>query len=61
MISKILLPTILLILGIGFWASPYLKTISAGVAIFLFGKLSPEEGFDFFLTGMHLLFLLHGG
>lgn len=51
MLRKILLPTILLILGWGFWVSPDFKTISAGVAIFLFGMLSLEEGFRAFTGG----------
>lgn len=51
MLSKILLPTILLLLAIGFWSSADFKTISAGVAIFLFGMLSLEEGFRTFTGG----------
>jgi phosphate:Na+ symporter len=51
MLKKILLPTILLILAYGFWVSPNLKAISAGVAIFLFGMLSLEEGFRAFTGG----------
>lgn len=45
MIRKLLLPTIVLILACGFWISPDFKVIAAGVAIFLFGMLSLEEGF----------------
>ena len=51
MLRKILLPTILLVLALGFWFSPDFKTISAGVAIFLFGMLSLEEGFRAFTGG----------
>jgi phosphate:Na+ symporter len=51
MLRKILLPTILLILGFGFWVSTDFKTIAAGVAIFLFGMLSLEEGFRAFTGG----------
>jgi len=51
MLRKILLPTILLILGFGFWVSTDFKTIAAGVAIFLFGMLSLEEGFRTFTGG----------
>ena len=51
LLRKILLPTILLILGYGFWISPDFKEISAGVAIFLFGMLSLEEGFKTFSGG----------
>jgi len=52
MIRRILLPTILLVLAYGFWISPDLKVIAAGVAIFLFGMLSLEEGFKAFTGGM---------
>ena len=52
MLRKILLPTIFLVLGYGFWVSPDFKVIAAGVAIFLFGMLSLEEGFKAFTGGM---------
>ncbi len=52
MLRKILLPTIFLILGYGFWVSPDFKVIAAGVAIFLFGMLSLEEGFKAFTGGI---------
>lgn len=52
MISRILLPTIFLVLAYGFWVSPDFKEISAGVAIFLFGMLSLEEGFKAFTGGL---------
>ncbi len=51
MLKKILLPTILLVLAYGFWVSPNFKAIAAGVAIFLFGMLSLEEGFRAFTGG----------
>ena len=51
MLRKILLPTILVILGYGFWVSPDFKEIAAGVSIFLFGMLSLEEGFKAFSGG----------
>ncbi|MGB5605768.1 MAG: Na/Pi symporter, partial [Gammaproteobacteria bacterium] len=51
MLRKVLLPSILLILAYGFWISPNFKTIAAGVAIFLFGMLSLEEGFRAFTGG----------
>jgi phosphate:Na+ symporter len=51
MLRKILLPTILLVLAFGFWVSTDFKTIAAGVAIFLFGMLSLEEGFRAFTGG----------
>ncbi len=51
MLRKIFLPTILGVLAYGFWVSPDFKEISAGVAIFLFGMLSLEEGFKAFSGG----------
>lgn len=51
MIRKIFLPSILIILTYGFWISPDFKEIAAGVAIFLFGMLSLEEGFKAFTGG----------
>ena len=52
MLRKILLPTIVAILTYGFWASPNFKEISAGVAIFLFGMISLEQGFRVFTGGI---------
>ena len=52
MLKKILLPSILLVLAYGFWVSPNFKAIAAGVAIFLFGMLSLEEGFQAFTGGV---------
>ncbi|MBU1217034.1 Na/Pi symporter [bacterium] len=51
MLRKILLPTILILLAYGFWISPDFKEIAAGVAIFLFGMLTLEEGFKAFSGG----------
>ncbi len=51
MLRKIFLPTILVFLAYGFWISPNFKEITAGVAIFLFGMLSLEEGFRAFSGG----------
>ncbi len=51
MLRKVLLPSIFLVLGYGFWVSPDFKEIAAGVAIFLFGMLSLEEGFKAFTGG----------
>ncbi|MCK5111796.1 MAG: Na/Pi cotransporter family protein [Arcobacteraceae bacterium] len=51
MLRRIFLPTILIILGYGFWVSPDFKEIAAGVSIFLFGMLSLEEGFKAFSGG----------
>ena len=41
----------MILLGYGFWISPNFKEITAGVAIFLFGMLSLEEGFRAFSGG----------
>ena len=51
MLRKILFFSVLVILAYGFWISPDFKEISAGVAIFLFGMLSLEEGFKRFSGG----------
>jgi phosphate:Na+ symporter len=52
MLRRILLPVILVILALGFWISPNVKEICAGVAIFLFGMLFLEEGFRAFTGGV---------
>ncbi|MCP5023560.1 MAG: Na/Pi cotransporter family protein [bacterium] len=57
MLRKILLPTVVVLLAWGFWISPDFKEIAAGVAIFLFGMLSLEEGFRVFSGGMLEKFL----
>jgi phosphate:Na+ symporter len=51
-LKKLLLPVILIILAYGFWISPDFKEISAGVAVFLFGMLSLEQGFKAFTGGI---------
>lgn len=51
MMKKLLLPVILLILTLGFWASKDFQEIAAGVAIFLFGMLMLEDGFRLFSGG----------
>ncbi len=51
MLRKLFLPTILLVLAYGFWVSPNFKTIAAGLALFLFGMISLEEGFKAFTGG----------
>jgi len=51
MFKKVLLPSIFFVLAYGFWISPDFKQISAGVAIFLFGMLSLEQGFRAFTGG----------
>ncbi len=57
MLRKILLPTVFALLAWGFWISPDFKEIAAGVAIFLFGMLSLEEGFRSFSGGLLEKFL----
>jgi len=52
MLKKILLPVIFMILTYGFWLSPDFKVIAAGVAIFLLGMLSLEQGFSAFTGGL---------
>lgn len=49
---KGLMAGILCLLAYGLWASPELKQIAAGVAIFLFGMLSLESGFRRFTGGV---------
>ena len=51
MLRKILLPSILIVLGTGLWFSADFKEIAAGVAIFLFGMISLERGFAVFTGG----------
>lgn len=51
MLRKTFLPAIFLLLAYGFAVSAEFKTITAGIAIFLFGVLSLEEGFKTFATG----------
>ena len=57
MLKKLLLPVIFVVLGYGFWVSPEFKEIAAGVAIFLFGMISLEEGFKAFTGGVLEKFL----
>ncbi len=52
MMKKLILPVILLILLLGFWASSDFQEIAAGVAIFLFGMLMMEDGFKQFSGGV---------
>jgi phosphate:Na+ symporter len=51
-LRRLTLPGVFLLLGYGFWASPEVKQIAAGVAIFLFGMLSLEQGFKAFTGGI---------
>lgn len=52
MLKRLLLPVIFAILAYGFWISPNVKEIAAGVSIFLFGMLFLEEGFRAFTGGV---------
>ncbi|MFK5938766.1 MAG: Na/Pi symporter [Sulfurimonas sp.] len=52
MVKKIMFILLLLVLSYGFWSSANFKEISAGVAIFLFGMLSLEQGFKSFTGGL---------
>lgn len=52
MMKKLVLPVILLVLTLGFWASSDFQEIAAGVAIFLFGMLMLEDGFKLFSGGI---------
>ena len=51
MLRRTFLPAIFALLAYGFAVSVEFKTITAGVAIFLFGMLSLEEGFKTFTAG----------
>jgi len=52
MTKNIFFPITLILLAYGFWSSPNFKEISAGIAIFLFGMLSLEQGFKSFSGGV---------
>lgn len=52
MFKSTLLPVILAIMILGFWVSPDFQEIAAGVAIFLFGMLMLEDGFNRFSGGV---------
>lgn len=57
MLKKIFFPSILIVLAYGFYASANFKEIAAGVALFLFGMISLEEGFRAFSGGVLERFL----
>lgn len=59
MLNRILLPVTLALLAWGFWISPDFKEIAAGVAIFLYGMRSLEEGFKAFSGGVLETVLRH--
>ncbi len=50
--KRSLLPVILVLLIFSFWISPDFQEIAAGVAIFLFGMLMLEDGFNRFSGGI---------
>ena len=50
--KNLFLPIVLIILSYSFWVSSNVKEIAAGVAIFLFGMLSLEQGFQSFSGGV---------
>lgn len=52
MIKNSLFFLLLGLLALGFWFSADFKTIVAGIAIFLFGMLSLQQGFKFFTGGI---------
>lgn len=52
MIHKLLLGSVFVVLAYGFWLSPNFKEIAAGVAIFLFGMTSLQDGFKAFTGGL---------
>ncbi len=50
--KNLFLPIFLAILAYSFWVSPNFKEVAAGIAIFLFGMLSLEQGFQSFSGGL---------
>ncbi|WP_420588596.1 Na/Pi cotransporter family protein [Bacterioplanoides sp.] len=52
LLKRLILPSILLLLALGLWNSHEFQQIAAGVAIFLFGMLSLEQGFRAFSGGL---------
>lgn len=52
MLRKIVLIVIILLLSCGFWISPNFKEIATGLALFLFGMVSLENGFKTFTGGI---------
>lgn len=49
---RLLLPAALILLAYGFWSSADFTRIAAGIAVFLFGMMSLEEGFKAFTGGI---------
>lgn len=52
MVRRLLLGSVFIVLAYGFWLSPNFKEIAAGVAIFLFGMTSLQDGFKAFTGGL---------
>ncbi|WP_257276230.1 Na/Pi cotransporter family protein [Endozoicomonas sp. SESOKO4] len=52
MLSRLFLPSIIVMLIYGFWVSPEFREIAAGVAIFLFGMVYLEQGFKVYTGGL---------
>ena len=52
MLKNSILIIAILLLSYGFWISPDFKTIISGIAIFLFGMLSLQQGFRSFTGGV---------
>jgi len=52
MYKRVMMIAIVAVLSYGLWISPDFTEITAGVAIFLFGMLSLEQGFNAFTGGM---------
>lgn len=51
-LRKLTLPTIIVILGWGFWMNDDFLRLAAGVALFMFGMLLLEKGFQAFTGGI---------
>ncbi|WP_274689414.1 Na/Pi cotransporter family protein [Spartinivicinus poritis] len=52
MIKKLALPVIIIALCYSFWLSKDIQVIAAGLAIFLYGMISLEKGFNTFTGGL---------
>jgi phosphate:Na+ symporter len=51
-LRRTLLPVVLVLLLFGFWVSASVSEIAGGVALFLFGMIMLEDGFNIFSGGM---------
>lgn len=52
LLKRLLFPVIMILLAAGFWTSPTLQILAAGVALFLFGMMLLERGFQGFSGGL---------